>query len=391
MSAAPSLSPSRRLLCGPGPSNVPASVLEAMQKPMLGHLDDEFHAILTEVVEMLAVIYQRSDGLTFPLSASGTAGMEAGIVSLVEPGETVVVGVGGFFGDRIAEAARRRGARVVEVRAEPGAHVSTEALLDAVQRNRGTALLAVVHAETSTGVRQPIEEVVQALSGSDVMVMADCVTSLGGTELRAQAWGIDYCFSCSQKCLGAPPGISPISLSPHALERIASRPGTALLYFDIELLARYWIERPVTYHHTVPVLQIYALHEALRLVLEEGLENRWERHARVGAYLQRELSERGFALLAEESYRLPQLTAVVVPEGVDGRAVQRRLVEEHGLEVGGALGSSAPPIWRIGLMGENASFEAVDYVLQALEAVVGGRRESRSRGSTTAVSGREGS
>lgn len=364
------LDPPSRLLTGPGPSNVSSSVLEAMQRPMLGHLDPAFWGACAEVVDLLERVYRRGHGLTFPLSASGTSGIEAVLTGLVEPGETVIVGVAGFFGARVAEIARRLGAEVVAIEVPWGAVVPNERILDALDRHPQARLVGVVHAETSTGVRHPLEELAAELEERGVLLFADCVTSLGGMELEPERWGVDACASCTQKCLGAPPGMSPISLSERALERIRSRRGPVPLSLDLELLARYWIERPAVYHHTAPVLHVYALHEALRLVFEEGLEARWERHAEAGSYLQRELRGRGFELLADEDHQLPQLTAVRVPDGVDGKEVQLRLLSEHGIEVGGGLGPAAPPIWRIGLMGGNATLEVADRVLEALDAVV---------------------
>jgi alanine-glyoxylate transaminase/serine-glyoxylate transaminase/serine-pyruvate transaminase len=373
------LNPPTRLLCGPGPSNVHPQVLEAMQAPMLGHLDPNFHETLEQLVELLKLAYRREDGLTLALSATGTSGMEAGLASLTEPGDTVIVAVAGFFGARIVEIARRHGANVVEVAVELGQAVPNEMILEALDRHPETGLVAVVHAETSTGVRHPVEELAAAMRGSKALLMADCVTSLGGIELDAGQWGLDYCYSCSQKCLGAPPGLSPVSLSERALERIARRSAPVPYSFDFELLRKYWIDRPAVYHHTVPILQYYALYEALRLTLEEGLENRWHRHAAAGAHLQTGLRARGFDLLADPAYQLPQLTAVRVPEGIDGKAIQARLLEEQGIEVGGGLGPTAPPIWRVGLMGTNANIETADRLLEAFDTVV----ESRPTALTT--------
>jgi alanine-glyoxylate transaminase/serine-glyoxylate transaminase/serine-pyruvate transaminase len=323
---------------------------------------------------MLAQVYRRPSGLSFPLSATGTSGIEAVLCGLVAPGETAIVAVAGFFGSRIAEIARRRGAKVVAIEAPLGQAVPNEAILDALARHPEARLVAVVHAETSTGVRHPLRELAQALAGSDTLLFADCVTSLAGIELEPEAWGVDACASCTQKCLGAPPGMSPLSLSERALERIRARDEPVPLSLDLELVGRYWFERPAPYHHTAPILHVYALHEALRLVLEEGLEARWQRHEEVGRYLQAELRARGFELLADEAVQLPQLSAVRVPEGIDGPEVQRRLAREHGIEVGGGLGPSAPPIWRIGTMGVNATVEVADRVLEALDAVVAHRR-----------------
>lgn len=366
----PPLDPSPRLLAGPGPSNVPDSVREAMQRPQLGHLDPEFWDLCSEVVAMLAEVFRRPSGVTLPLSATGTSGIEAVLVNLLEPEDTVVVGEAGFFGARLAEIARRRGARVVTVQAPLGQAVPNEALVDALARHPEARAVAVVHAETSTGVQHPLAELAHELAARETLLFADCVTSLGGSELEPERWGIDACVSCTQKCLGAPPGMAPLSLSERAFERVRARRAEVPLSLDLELVARYWLERPAPYHHTAPILHVYALHDALRLVLEEGLEERWRRHEEVGRYLQSQLRERGFELLADEDVQLPQLTAVRVPDGVDGRAVQHRLAREHGIEVGGGLGPSAPPIWRIGTMGANATVETADRILEALDAVL---------------------
>lgn len=369
--SAPSpLAPSPRLLYGPGPSNVAPSVVDAMQRSMHGHLDPDFHEVLTEITDMLRHVYRHRGGYVLPLSYPGTAGMEAGITSLVDPGETVVLAAAGTFGERFVQAARRYGADVVEVRAEHGEAVPNDRILDALDQNPQAVLVGVVHAETSTGVRHPLAELAAALRGRDVLLMADCVTSLGGIEVDFDGWGIDYAYSCSQKCVGAPPGMSPVAVSDRAMDRARNKRVRPPYSFDLDELARYFLERPVTYHHTVPVLQLYALHEALRLVLEEGLGQRWQRHADAGAYLQGKLRERGFELLADPAHQLPQLSAVRVPDGVDGPGVQRRLLREYGIEVGGPLGASGPRIWRIGLMGVNATREAADHALEALQTVL---------------------
>jgi alanine-glyoxylate transaminase / serine-glyoxylate transaminase / serine-pyruvate transaminase len=365
------INPPDRLLCGPGPSNVEPAVLAAMQKPMLGHLDPDMHEILHEVVHLLRTVYKAPDGLVIPLQATGTSGMETGLACLIEPGDTAIVGVCGFFGRRIVEIARRYGANVVEVEADWGDHVPNAALLDALEQHPDARLIAVVHAETSTGVQHPVKELAEELRGRDTLLFVDCVTSLGGMELDVGGWGIDFAYSCTQKCLAAPPGMSPIAVSERALERIAARKEPVASYsFDLDLLKRYWIDRPVVYHHTAPILHIYALHEALRGVVEEGLEARWARHAEAGAYLQREVISRGFELLAESDRQLPQLTAVRVPVGVDGKAVQDKLLREHDIEVGGGLGPAAPAMWRLGLMGYNATTETADRLLQGFDAVL---------------------
>jgi alanine-glyoxylate transaminase / serine-glyoxylate transaminase / serine-pyruvate transaminase len=363
------LAPPERLLCGPGPSNVDPAVLDAMQRPMLGHLDPDLHEILGQVVALLRAAY-RAEGFVLPLQATGTSGMEAGLANLLEPGETAIVGSAGYFGRRIAEIARRHGASVVEVESDYGEHVPNELLLAALDHYPDARLLAVVHAETSTGVEHPLAELGEAMRGRDTLLMADCVTSLGGVELDFDAWGVDYAYSCTQKCLGAPPGMSPIAVSERALERIRARRTPVPFSLDLLMLERYWLARPAVYHHTAPILHIYALHEALRQLASEGLEERWRRHAEAGGLLQRELLARGFELLAEPEHQLAPLTAVRVPEGVNGKAVQTWMLRGHGIEIGGGLGPDAPPIWRIGLMGYNATTATAERVVAALDAVL---------------------
>ncbi len=366
------LNPPQRLLCGPGPCNVSPAALAAMQRPMLGHMDPDLADILLEVVSLLRIAYRASGGLVVPLQATGTSGMEAGLAHLLEPGEVAIVGVNGFFGRRVVEIARRLGAEVVPVEADWGEHVSNDRLLAAVDEHPAARLVCVIHAETSTGVQHPLAELGDALRDRDVLLMADCVTSLGGIELDIDGWGIDYAYSCTQKCVGAPPGMSPVAVSDRAMERIAARTHPISYSLDLQLLHDYWIKRPLVYHHTAPILHIYALHEALREVAVEGLPARWDRHMDAGRYLQGQVRSRGLELLAEPDHQLPQLTAVRVPEGVDGKDVQLRLLREHDIEIGGGLGPSAPDMWRIGLMGHNARRDIADRVLGALDAVLAG-------------------
>lgn len=361
--------PPERLLCGPGPCNVSPAALAALQKPLLGHMDPDFADIMLEVVALQRTAYQAQGGLVLPLQSTGTSGMECGLAHLLEPGETIIVGVNGFFGRRIVEIAGRLGANVVKVAADWGEHVANDALLEALDTHPGTRLMCVVHAETSTGVQHPLAELGAALRDRDVLLMADCVTSLGGIELRFDDWGIDFAYSCSQKCVGAPPGMSPVAVSDHALARIAARTHPLPYSIDLTLLEKYWVARPPSYHHTTPVLNIYSLHEALREVAEEGLDARWARHMDAGRFLQDQVRARGLELLADPSHQLPQLTAVRVPEGVDGKAVAGRLLADHGIEIGGGL-AGAPPMWRIGLMGVNASRSTAERVLSALDAVL---------------------
>jgi len=343
-----------------------------MQKPMLGHLDPDLHEILTELVGFQRQVYNAQSGLVFPHQATGSSGMECGLVNLLEPGDTAIVSVTGFFGNRIARMAERTGAKVVDVKADFGQITPNEQLLDALDQNPDARLVAVVHAETSTGVRHPVEELGRELKrrGGDTLLLVDCVTSLGAHDVQFDEWGFDYAYSCTQKALAAPPGMSPIAISDRALERVKARKQPVPFTFDLDLLAKYWVSRPITYHHTAPILHIYALHEAFRGALEEGLENRFRRHTEAGAYLQEQVKSRGLDLLADPEYQLAQLTAVRVPEGVDGKDVQTRVLKEHDIEIGGGLGPDAPDIWRLGLMGHNAGREAADQVLAALDAVL---------------------
>lgn len=364
----PVLDPPERLLCGPGPTNVDPSVLEAMGRPMVGHLDPDFHGILLDVVDLLRRVYRAPEGIVLALHCTGTAGMETGVANLLERGDKAIVAQAGFFGKRIAEIARRHGAEVVDVTAEWGEIVPIERLLETLDRHPEARLVAVVHAETSTGAEYPLAELAEAMAGRPTLLMADCVTSLGGVPLDVGGWGIDFAYSCTQKCLAAPPGMSPIAVSERAVERLRARKTPVPFSFDLLMLERYWTERPAAYHHTAPILSIYALHEALCRVLNEGLEQRWARHAEAAAYLRAGLAARELQLLADPEHQLAPLTAVRVPEGTDGDAVQKRILREHGVEVGGGLGPAAPPMWRIGLMGRNATPETADRVLAALDA-----------------------
>ena len=366
----PPLNPPERLLCGPGPCNVSPAALAAMQRPLLGHMDPDFAEILEQVVGLLRIAYQASAGLVLPLQATGTSGMECGLAHLLEPGETAIVGVNGFFGRRIVEIARRLGAEVVEVAADWGEVVSNEALLAALDEHPGARLMCVVHAETSTGAQHPLAELGAAVADRDVLLMADCVTSLGGVELRFDDWGIDFAYSCSQKCVGAPPGMSPVAVSDRALARIAARTHPVPYSIDLQLLHDYWVKRPLVYHHTAPVLHIYALYEALREVAVEGLDARWARHLEAGRHFQDAVRERGLELLADPDHQLPQLTAIRIPEGVDAKRVQTAMLRRHGIEIGGGLGPAAPAMWRIGLMGVNARVSVADRVLDALSTVL---------------------
>jgi alanine-glyoxylate transaminase/serine-glyoxylate transaminase/serine-pyruvate transaminase len=371
----PALQPGDRLLCGPGPSNVHPKVLEAMQLPMNGHLDPDFWDILLDLVTGLRAVWRRPEGgLTIALSSSGTSAMEAGFMNLVDPGDTVISCHWGFFGSRLNDFVHRVGANVVELTADLGQIVSVDRIMETLAANPDTKIVSVVQAETSTGAAFPVEELAQALrsSGSEALLYVDCVTSLGGQQVEAEAWGIDYGYSCSQKALGCPPGIAPVTISDRAVAAMQRHESPVPYYYDFEELSKYWIDRPITYHHTMPILQYYALYEGIRLALEEGLEERWSRTADAGRYFQDQIRDRGYDLLADPAHQLAQLSAVKVPDGIDGKEVQLRFLREHGIEIGGGLGPKAPPIWRVGLMGVNANRETADRVLAAFDAVLSG-------------------
>jgi alanine-glyoxylate transaminase/serine-glyoxylate transaminase/serine-pyruvate transaminase len=369
----PPLNPGERLLCGPGPSNVHPAVLDAMRLPMNGHLDPDFWDLLLDLVVGLRALWRRGDqGLTICLSSSGNSAMEAGLLNLVDPGDKVISCHWGFFGSRLNDFAHRVGADVVELTADLGQIVPVDRILETLAAHPDTKIVTVVHAETSTGADFPLAELAEAMraSGSEALLYADCVTSLGGQPVEAEAWGLDYAYSCSQKALGCPPGIAPVTIGDRAIEAMKAHKSPVPYYYDFEELAKYWIDRPITYHHTMPILQYYALYTGVRLALEEGLEQRWARNQDAGRYFQDEIRARGFGLLADPEHQLVELTAVKVPDGADGKEVQTRFLREFNLEVGGGLGPKAPPIWRVGLMGVNATREAADRVLAAFDAVL---------------------
>ncbi len=361
-----------RLLLGPGPSNVPARVGAAMSQPLLGHLDPAFLAILDEVQERLRRVFATESPLTLPLSATGSAGMEACLVNLLEPGDQVVVGVAGVFGGRMAEVAGRAGARVSRVETEPGTPLPADAMEEAIRRVRPRAV-AFVHAETSTGVLQPVEEIAAAARAAGALVVLDCVTSLAGVPVALDAWGVDAAYSATQKCLSCPPGLSPVSFGERAVARVRARARPVQSwYLDVSLLSAYYGAGERVYHHTAPVSAILGLCEALRIVEEEGLEARFARHRRAAAALVEALAPLGFAPLVEEPFRLPPLTTLRLPGAAlraGEAALRRRLLDEHGIEVGGGLGKLAGRIWRVGLMGENAREEHAARLAEALRAL----------------------
>jgi len=366
------MSTTPRLLLGPGPSNVPPRVLAAMSQPLLGHLDPAFLEIMSAVQRDLRALFGTTHELTLPLSAPGSAGMEACLANLLERGDDVVVGVHGVFGERMCAVAGRIGARVTRVEAEWGTALSADAMADAIARTR-PRVVAFVHAETSTGVRQPVREIAEAARSAGALVVLDCVTSLGGLAVTLDTWGIDAAYSGTQKCLSCPPGLSPISFSEAARARVEARATPVQSWFmDVTLLAGYYGAERV-YHHTAPISAIFALAQGLRIVQEEGMPAREARHRAAAELLIERLGTMGFEPLVDAAVRLPPLTTLRLPAAVTdaGEArIRRRLLDEHGIEVGGGLGKLSGQVWRVGLMGENARPESVERLEAALRALL---------------------
>ena len=347
---------------GPGPCNPYPEVTAALGRPMLGHLDPEFVELLDETCTRLREAFRTENPLTLPISGTGSAGMEASFVNFVHPGDVVVVGVNGVFGERMCDVAARCGAEVVRVEAEWGHPIEPAALLAA---HPSPAIIAVVHAETSTGVRNDIEAL--GAGKGDALLLVDCVTSLGGIPLEIDGWGVDIAYSGTQKCLGVPPGLAPLTVSERARVRQVERPSS--WYLDLNLIGRYTgpASGARVYHHTAPISMLYALHAGLGVLLEEGLEDSWHRHAECGRLLREGLTQRGMRLFATEGHRLPELTTVWVPDGIDEAKVRRVLLERYGIEIGGGLGAYAGKVWRVGLMGHTARPRNVVLFLAALD------------------------
>ncbi|MGM0576165.1 MAG: pyridoxal-phosphate-dependent aminotransferase family protein [Myxococcota bacterium] len=352
-------------LMGPGPSDVSPRVLEALGRPTIGHLDPRFLAVMDEVAEMLRAVFGTDHRTTLPISGTGSAGMEACMVNLIEPGDRVLVGVNGVFGTRMADVAERCGATVTRVEAPWGRAFDVQDFREAAGGRRHK-LACVVHAETSTGVLQDLSGFREMADDLDALLLVDAVTSLGGVTVEVDRHGIDAVYSGTQKCLSCPPGLSPVSFGERALEALHSRERKVQSwYLDLSLITRYWGgER--AYHHTAPINMVYALHEALRIVLDEGLEARYERHRLHSRALAAGLEAMGLTLPVPEGERLPPLTVVEVPDGLDEAAIRKRALLEHGLEIGGGLGDLKGRAWRIGLMGTAATRRNVTLCLEAL-------------------------
>ena len=361
-----------RILLGPGPSNVSPRVLQAMMQPMIGYMDPDFMLIMDETRDLISRVYGGEDANTLAISGTGSAGMEAGLSSLLEPGDAVIMCIYGFFCERMVEMATRLGANVIPLRADWGGPFPEEMLEAELKRHPNIKMVTAIHAETSTGVRQPLEGLSRLAKAHDALFMVDAVTSLGGNEMEFDAWNIDYAYSATQKCLGCPPGMSPVALSHAALDAIRRRKQKPLSwYLDLSLLGNYWgWDDQRVYHHTSPVSMVLALREGLRQALEEGLPRRYARHARNAAALAAGLAALGLECIVPAEHRLAQITVVRIPDGVDDAQIRARLLREHGIEIGGGLGEFAGKVWRIGLMGESSKAEYVLALLAALESIL---------------------
>ncbi|HFE38614.1 MAG TPA: alanine--glyoxylate aminotransferase family protein [Gammaproteobacteria bacterium] len=367
-----SFNPPIRTLMGPGPSDVHPRILSALARPTIGHLDPQFVVMMDELKSMLQYVFQTNNELTIPVSAPGSAGMETCFVNLLEPGDTAVVCQNGAFGGRMKENVERVGAKAVMVEDAWGTAIDLNKVEDALKANPDATVLAFVHAETSTGVQSDAPALCALAKKYDCLTIVDAVTSLAGSPLKVDEWGIDAVYSGTQKCLSCTPGLSPVSFSEAATARIKSRKQKAQSWFlDLNLVMGYWgggAKR--AYHHTAPINPLYALHEALLLVQNEGLENAWQRHDKNHQILKAGLAAMGIQFLVNEKDRLPQLNAVLVPEGIDEAAVRQRLLNIYNLEIGAGLGVLAGKVWRIGLMGNASNINNILLCLNALEATL---------------------
>ncbi|MCU8093417.1 alanine--glyoxylate aminotransferase family protein [Shewanella sp. SM20] len=365
--------PPRRILMGPGPSDVYPEVLAAQSRPTIGHLDPLFVGMMDELKSLIQYAFQTKNEMTMAVSAPGSAGMETCFVNLVEPGEKVIVCRNGVFGERMRQNVERVGAIAVLVDNEWGAPVDPAAVEAALKANPDAKFLAFVHAETSTGALSDAKTLCALAKTYGCLSIVDAVTSLGGVELRVDEWGIDAIYSGSQKCLSCVPGLSPVSFSPAAVEKLKNRKTPVQSWFlDQSLVMAYWTSAggKRSYHHTAPVNALYALHESLRILAAEGLENAWQRHHEMHLVLRAGLEKLGLNFVVAEDYRLPQLNTVYIPAGVDDAAVRTRLLKDYNLEIGAGLGALAGKAWRIGLMGFGARRENVSLCLKALEEVL---------------------
>ena len=362
-----------RLLLGPGPSAVHPRVLRTMSTALIGYQDPEWYALMDEEQALLRSVFRTGNPLTFPLSGTGSAGMEAAVCNFLEPGDTIVIGCNGYFSDRLAEMAGLYGANVKRIEKAWGEVFTLEELEAVVAKNAPVKALALIHAETSTGALQPLEGVGDLIHRHGGLLIVDCVTSLSGVPLNIDSWGIDVAYGASQKCLGCPPGLAPITVSPGAYD-ILHRRKTRVpnWYLDLSLIEKYWNQERA-YHHTPSTTLHYGFREGLRLVLEEGLEERWSRHQAIAGYLWEEMEAQGLKLLVAPKHRLPSLTTILVPEGVDDAAVRTRLRDAYNIDIAGGFGPLKGKIWRVGLMGFSSRRENVTLLSGALREILGSK------------------
>ena len=367
-----SFNPPNRLLLGPGPSNLNSRVSQSMAKPVLGHLDPDFIGMMDEVKSGLQYIMQTQNEVTLAISGPGSAAMEMAIVNMVEPGEKTIICQAGYFSSRMREMIVRNASIPVDVIFEWGKAIDLSILEDTIKAHSDAKVVCVVFAETSTGVQSDLESIAALCKQYDRLLVADAVPALGGSEIKVDAWGIDVLFSGSQKCLSCTPGVSPITFSDRALDRIKNRKQKVMNWFyDISSMLGYWTgNQKRTYHHTAPIHSLYALHETLCMIKEEGIENRWERHIEVRDYAHQKFASLGLELLVPKNIQMPQLHPVLIPEGLDDLAIRRTLLNDFNIELGAGLGPFAGKIWRIGFMGENAFKSNVDFLVKALNQVL---------------------
>jgi len=361
-----------RLLLGAGPCTVHPRVLRAMTQPVVGHLDPVFFQVMDEVCEMLRQVFHTRNQVTMPISATGTGAMETACVNVIERGDTAIVCRNGYFGVRLADIAQRCGANTIMVDSPWGKPADLNALEDALNANPGTKMVGLVHAETSTGAITPLQDAIDLTHRHGALVVADAVTSLGSHNVQVDDWDIDVCYSASQKCLGAPPGLAPISFGERAMSVIDKRASTVeSFYFNLQGVAEYWNETQRVYHHTSPITMIYAMRESLRMMMEEGLDEQHDRHARVAGGLRAGLTAMGLDLATDPDYQLNPITVVNAPEGVNEAEVRARLLNEFDIEVSGGLGEFRGRVWRVGMMGNGAREGSVLSLLSALEVILG--------------------
>ena len=361
-----------RLLLGAGPCTVHPRVLRAMTQPVVGHLDPVFFQVMDEVCEMLRHVFHTGNIVTMPISSTGTGAMETACVNVIERGDTAIVCRNGYFGVRLADIAQRCGAHTVMVDSPWGKPADLNALEDALNANPGTKMVGLVHAETSTGAITPLQDAIDLAHRHGALVVADAVTSLGSHDVQVDDWDIDVCYSASQKCLGAPPGLAPISFGERAMDVINKRDSTVeSFYFNLQGVAEYWNETQRVYHHTSPITMIYAMRESLRMMMEEGLDEQHDRHARVAAGLRAGLTAMGLELATDPNYQLNPITVVNAPEGVNEAEVRARLLNDFDIEVSGGLGEFRGRVWRVGMMGNGARETSVLALLSALEVILG--------------------